>query len=414
MDRRDPALVITELARGAVRKAAAAVGLQPVAEVAEIPNTTNYVFVLTCAGNAQYIAKYSVLGLAKTSVARLVSRVGLPEVLERQNRYLDGRTVPQDEAEQLRFLNTWCPSAVPGLVGYAGGVLFEHYIHGESAAFTDVLNGAFPAPSIFEAIARTAAQIWDLSDLESARDEVGRFSASLSRFDIPVIFARKFTGVQARGYVDQVAGQSHHLRSVMRQCLPGLGAAAREWASPPARPDVVVGDLKPEHLILAGPSGSEATFKLIDPAVRLGDARADPARLLARLAITLLSANLLSLTDPPSGLADAAQPLLLRLPRPAHERELVDLMVLDALNILSTYATIPGSSLSYCDIRLQMPRLGARPLITAMLEAWLTRPRSLEDLVGRSFDFLVLQRATDRLAADPVVLPKHPSPAATR
>lgn len=139
------------------------------------------------------------------------------------------------------------------------------------------------------------------------------------RRSIEWTYERKFGGTRAHRYL-RTALPAPRLHRAVGAVVDGV-ALSRPRAA--ATPRLVHGDLKPEHVI----SSVGGHVHLIDPAVHLGDPRADVARLLLRSALA-------------SGGAGAA--LQGRAGEAATElggETVVVLMAMDWVNIVTTWAT---------------------------------------------------------------------------
>lgn len=204
-----------------------------------------------------------------------------------------------------------------------------------------------------------------------------RFARSvvIEERSIAGIFARKFTGIGANVYLDQLAtecrddpGEDDELWATLRRVVTRLG---RLWVAAPvtAAPVLVYGDLKPEHVVFEHHAISSDHPVFIDPGISCAPATVDAAKLVSRIILLLVGFQPLGLEVIGDGLAvfvdDQAQALL-AVARREWLRELLLLWLMDTVNILTTYLSAPAG--------LPLPRHA---------EAAMRRVRTVSALVER-------------------------------
>ncbi|MGY3340987.1 hypothetical protein ACVW0K_007180 [Streptomyces filamentosus] len=293
---------------------------------APVPSVTSYVQHLTVDGRPLY-AKVSVCGVSLVSVA--AGACGdLATVRARQSAYL---TTPGSlmarEAEQLRTLSGPARLTAAPLAGYARGVLFTSPVAGPT--LTDLID-AEPGRTR-ELLALV------LGDIAAglARDGVGEAveRTAIRERGIAGTFHRKFNGLSGTAYLRRT-GHGETLATA-------AGRLRRARRLPPAPGTAVIfGDLKPEHAVFS----DRARPVYLDPGLMRGHPVADTAKLLSRLLLGLIARRPAAPGVVLGGTDSFVRARVRRLPaekRSGWLRELVLLILMDTLNILTTYLTAP-------------------------------------------------------------------------
>ncbi|MFI8966984.1 hypothetical protein ACIGO8_33295 [Streptomyces sp. NPDC053493] len=327
--RPDPEAVFA-YAAGQVEQAAH--GLWPRAKVAlgpVVPSVTSYVQQVDVDGRPLF-AKLSVLGVSLVSLLRGACGEW-PEVLQKQAVYVTSPgALLERERDQLRTLRGVAGLRVPDAAGYERGVLFTEPAHG---------------PTLADLIGKEPDRTADLLGL--VVDEVAQglgqrgVAARVERTEIrersiTATFLRKFNGLSGGTYLRQTDHAVTLTTVVTRLRL------AQRVAAPPTRA-VVFGDLKPEHAVFPDGDGRPV---FLDPGLMRGRPAGDPAKLVSRLVLNLI-------TQPPAardvravlgGVAAFGAAMTARSDRAGRDvwlRQLTVMWLMDTTNILSTYLSAP-------------------------------------------------------------------------
>ncbi|MFB9601420.1 hypothetical protein ACFFTQ_00300 [Streptomyces roseofulvus] len=295
-----------------------------------IPSVTSYVQHLHVDGRPLY-AKLSVCGTSLVSVAAGVCG-DFETVRARQTAYLAASgSLMAREAEQLRTLAGPARLTTAPLAGYARGVLFTHPVAGPTLA--DLID-AEPGRT-----RELLALVLDDVAEGLARDGVGEAveRAAIGERGIAGTFARKFNGLSGSAYLR---------RTGHGQALAAAADRLRRARPLPPRPrpggGVIFGDLKPEHAVFA--AAGRPVY--LDPGLMRGHPVADTAKLVSRLLLGLIARRPAASAEAVLGGVDSfVHAAARRLPadeRAGWLRELVVLVLMDTLNILTTYLTCPA------------------------------------------------------------------------
>ncbi|MGW6248045.1 phosphotransferase [Streptomyces roseolus] len=291
-----------------------------------VPSVTSYVQHLRIDGRPLY-AKLSVCGTSLVSVAGGACG-DLGTVRARQTAYLASPgSLMAREAEQLRTLSGPARLTAAPVAGYARGVLF-----------TGPVTGATLADLIEAEPGRTRELLaLVLADVATglARDGVGEVveRAAIRERGIAGTFARKFNGPSKAAYLRRtghgpvLAAAADRLRRA-RRALPTPGGG------------VIFGDLKPEHAVFF-----DDRPVYLDPGLMYGHPVADTAKLVSRLLLGLVAGRPSAAGVVLAGADSYIRAAVRRLPGDEQTewmRELVVLTLMDTLNILTTYATVPA------------------------------------------------------------------------
>ncbi|MGH3850364.1 MAG: phosphotransferase, partial [Pseudonocardiaceae bacterium] len=246
-----------------------------------VPSVTGFVRRVEVSGRTLY-AKYSYLGNSLVSVLR-GSCGDWDQVLAAQLAYVAAPgSLLEREAAQLCLLHRLGRPRAHRVAAFRCGALFTETGPGVSLA---QLLCAEPR-RVGELLGRTWVELRELHRPEMAR----RFarSVAIKERGIAGIFARKFTGIGANVYLDQLVaewpdhpGERDELRAVLRRVVTRLG---RLWAVTPetAGPVLVYGDLKPEHVVFEHHAVASDRPVFIDPGMSCARATVDAAKLVSR------------------------------------------------------------------------------------------------------------------------------------
>ncbi|MET9956025.1 hypothetical protein ABZ135_31395 [Streptomyces sp. NPDC006339] len=351
-----PPVAADVLAMAAEQVIAAAQTAWPGAEVVPgpvTPSVTSYVQRLSVDGRDVY-AKTSVCGVSLVSVLRGACG-DLETVRARQAAYLvSPGSITAREAVQLRTLAGPARLGTVTLAGHARGVLFTEPVTGPT--LTELIE-AEPGRTreLLGLVVRDVAE--GLARRGVAEAVQG---ASIRERGISGTFARKFNGLSGGLYLRQT-GQGETLSTVVTRLR-----RARRVPSAPAG-TVVFGDLKPEHAAFPVDGGRPV---YLDPGLMRGNEVADTAKLVSRLVLGLVARGPAAAGVVLCGVDSFVRASARRLPaeqRSGWLRELVVLVLMDSLNILSTYLTAPA------DLPLSAHAAGVRD-----------RARHVADLLDRA------------------------------
>ncbi|MFB7359456.1 hypothetical protein [Streptomyces gardneri] len=292
------------------------------------PSVTSYVQRLTVDGRDLY-AKVSVCGVSLVSLLRGACG-GLATVRARQAAYLvSPGSLMAREAVQLRTLAGPARLGTVALAGYDRGVLFTEPVPGLTLA--DLIE-AEPGRTreLLDLVVRDVAKGLARAGVAEAVE-----SAPIRERGISGTFARKFNGLSGGDYLRQT-GNGEALDTVVTRLR-----RARRIPPAPGR-TVVFGDLKPEHATFLMGDGRPV---YLDPGLMRGHAVADTAKLVSRLTLGLVAHHPAATVVVLGGIDSFVRASARRLPaeeRTGWLRELVLLVLMDTLNILTTYLTAPA------------------------------------------------------------------------
>jgi hypothetical protein len=198
-------------------------------------------------------------------------------------------------------------------------------------------------------------------------------SVGIKERSIAGTFIRKFGGIGADVYLDQLAAEwceRDELTAVLRRVVARLG---RLWVTVPTTTAsvLVYGDLKPEHVIFERDAVASDPPMFIDPGMSCARITVDAAKLVSRTILLMIGVQQVNGTATAigDGLAAFVDDRTHALPATARGewlRELVLLWLMDTVNILTTYLSAP--------VGLPLP---------AHAEAALSQVRTLWALVDR-------------------------------
>ena len=211
----------------------------------------------------------------------------------------------------------------------------------------------------------------------------------------PICASSKFNGVNGAAYVDDLGAERcksatrEQVVDVLRRTVARLHRL-RTAVVPAAETELAqlaYGDLKPEHVVFPDGPGSRPVF--IDPGLLRGGQVVDAAKLISRIVL------LLAATQPGPDVADDAldgidlftQGQLRDVDgdaRAAWLRELVTLWLMDSVNIITTYLSVPPA--------LPLPAHG-EALLRRVVPAVCMVDRISEALVSGTPPRLVFQSA---------------------
>lgn len=305
-----------------------------------VPSVTGYVRRVEVSGRTLF-AKYSYSGTSLVSVLR--GRYGdWDQLRAAQLAYVVAPgSLLQREAAQLRLLHRLGRPRTHRVAAFHHGVLFTELVPGITLA---QLLCAEPWRAS-ELLERTWAELRELHCPGVAQ----RFSRSVAIEERSVAgtFARKFTGIGASVYLDQLAAECRddpELWATLRRVVTRLG---RLWAAAPvaAAPVLVYGDLKPEHVVFEHHAISSDRPVFIDPGMSHAPVTVDAAKLVSRVILLLIGFQPPGIEVIGDGLGvfvnDQAQALSAVAGR-EWLRELLLLWLMDTVNILTTYLSAPA------------------------------------------------------------------------
>ncbi|MFE1384217.1 hypothetical protein ACFW6S_35260 [Streptomyces sp. NPDC058740] len=291
------------------------------------PSITSYVQRLAVDGRDLY-AKVSVCGVSLVSLLRGACG-DLATVRARQAAYLvSPGSLMAREAVQLRTMAGPAGLGTVVLAGYARGVLFTEPVTGPT--LTDLIE-AEPGRTR-ELLGLVVRDVAEGLAREGVADAVD--SAPIRERGITGTFARKFNGLSGGLYLRQT-GYGEVLETVAAR----LRRTRR--IPPTAAGTVVFGDLKPEHAAFPVDGGRPV---YLDPGLMRGNTVVDTAKLVSRMVLGLVGCRPAAAGVVLGGIDSFVRASARRLPaqeRAAWMRELVLLVLMDTLNILTTYLTVP-------------------------------------------------------------------------
>lgn len=176
-------------------------------------------------------------------------------------------------------------------------------------------------------------------------------SVAIEERSIEGTFGRKFTGLGASVYLDQLTAQwqddSGEHADVIAPLRRVVARLRRLPAMPPATVAsvLVYGDLKPEHIMFEDHAVASERPVFIDPGLMRARATVDAAKLVSRTILLLISFRPLNGKAIADGLAAFVDDQIQALPAMARQewlRELVLLWLMDTVNILTTYLSAPA------------------------------------------------------------------------
>ncbi|WP_051774681.1 phosphotransferase [Streptomyces sp. NRRL S-237] len=304
-----------------------------------VPSPTGYVRRI-CVGNRHVYAKYSVLGTSLVSLLRGACG-DWPAVHAAQERYVrSGESLMRREAAQISFLARNRGPRPAQFEGLQAGVLFTAPVTGT------------PLSQLLLADPGRTAELLDLAFRELAPLHRSRASVSgLAGVERSIMgtFQRKFGRPHAaHAYLAELVGRTEDgggpdvLPRVVRRLL-------KPTSLPNPAPNSVLcyGDLKPEHILLP-PDDPTARPRFIDPGLVFAHPHTDLAKFVMRTVLFLIATRpapavteqILGglaehLDNQLRGASTYDQLMLLR--------QILTWMLMDAVNIMSTYLAAPSS-----------------------------------------------------------------------
>ncbi|MGH3766857.1 MAG: phosphotransferase [Pseudonocardiaceae bacterium] len=214
-------------------------------------------------------------------------------------------------------------------------------------------------------------------------------------------FARKFTGIGADVYLNQLAaewrdrrGERNELWAALRRVVNRLNRL-RTAMVVTAAPVLVYGDLKPEHVVFERHTVASDRPMFIDPGMSCARPTVDSAKLVSRTILLLIGFQSLCAEAIGDGLAAFVDDRTRDLPTGARQewlRELLVLWLMDTVNILTTYLSAPrGLPLPrHAEVALSQARIVSALMekvsaeLVAGLDPELVWSIGLADAVGRA------------------------------
>lgn len=311
--------------------------------VEHVPSATGYVRRVEVGGRSLF-AKYSYLGNSLVSVLR--GRCGdWEQVRAAQQAYAASPgSLLEREAAQLGLLCSLGRLRVQRVTGFRRGVLFTEAVAGATLAQL-ICDEPRRAADLF---GRTWVELRQLHHAEVAQRCTR--SVTIEERSIEGTFVRKFPGIGANVYLDQLTAQWHDDSGEHTDLIAPLQRVVTRLRQLPAMPlatvasMVVYGDLKPEHIVFEHHAVASDRPVFIDPGLMRARATVDAAKLVSRTILLLIGFRSLNSKAIGDGLAAFVDDQTQALPAMARRewlRELVLLWLMDTVNILTTYLSAP-------------------------------------------------------------------------
>ncbi|CAM5322302.1 hypothetical protein SAVIM338S_00779 [Streptomyces avidinii] len=306
-----------------------------------IPSPTGYVRRLRVqhpAHQRDVYAKYSFLGTSMVSLLRGESG-DWPAVQAAQERYVhSSESLMRREAAQITFLARSRGPRPAQLEGLQGGVLFTAPVSGTPLSqlllaspgrTTSLLDGTFK----------------ELQQLYRSRTAASGLTGT--ERSIAVTFHRKFGHPNAHAYLAELGDvtEGDHSPDLLPHIVRWL-LKPTSLPSPASRRVLCFGDLKPDHVLFPDAPGLRTRF--IDPGLVFADPHTDLAKLAMRTVLFLIATRPApAVTEQVlAGLAEHVDKQL-RTASPYDQlmalRQILTWMLMDTVNILTTYLAAPTS-----------------------------------------------------------------------
>lgn len=315
-----------------------------------LPSVSNWVYLVEGRDGTQHVAKYGMLGHSRGTVESVGAKHGFNEVVKRQRAYVGGGTRLGAEHEILSILDVSSPGRFSRPSVYCDGVLVLHFIPGETLA--ERLDATEDPDVIARLLERAARAIDDVHATPlrtELREAMGDVAVEALRSDIRQTFERKF-----------LPGTPHERVALKfgwdRSTLGRLRSTMGRLEFPPEV--LVVGDAKPDHVILA--TGKRTLF--IDASPHLASPVVDHARFGARSALALRC----RVGD---ATAWALDDVIERRTVAGSARATAMLIVADLLNIVTTYVAMRPALLAAQPRHVQRTAADAKRILSACAEA---------------------------------------------
>ncbi|MFF2580455.1 phosphotransferase [Streptomyces goshikiensis] len=303
-----------------------------------VPSPTGYVRRIRVDDRHVY-AKYSFLGTSLVSLLRGASG-DWPKVQAAQERYVrSGESLMRREAAQIRFLAAGRRPRPAQFKGLQAGVLFTAPATGTPLSRLLLADPGRTAELLDETFR-------DLQPLYQSRaDASGLTGAERS---IVGTFHRKFGHPTPHAYLAELGGSTNGdggpelLPRVVRRLLKPTSLP-----NPSPHRALCYGDLKPEHVLMS-PHGQGARIRFIDPGLVFADPHTDLAKFVMRTVLFLVATKPAPAVTEQilNGLAEHVDNQV-RGTYPHDQlmalRQLLTWMLMDAVNILTTYLAAPSS-----------------------------------------------------------------------
>jgi hypothetical protein len=309
-----------------------------------VPSVTGYVRRIEVGGRTLF-AKYSYLGSSLVSVLR--GRCGDWDQVRAAQQLYTGvpGSLLEREAAQLRLLQRLGRPRAHRAAALCRGVLFTEMASGAALAQLFCAEPRWAG----ELLGRTWAEVRELHRPDLAQRFAG--SLAIEERSVTGTFARKFKGIRANVYFDQLAAEWHHhpgeydeLWETLRRVVIRLGRP-RVTTPVTVPPVLVYGDLKPEHIVFEHHAIASTRPVFIDPGMSQARTTVDAAKLVRRTILLLIGLPPLSVQEIGDALVSFVEDQTRALPAAARREwlgELVLLWLMDTVNILTTYLSAPA------------------------------------------------------------------------
>ena len=342
------------LAKSSVERAAADIfGVSALGNLFIIPSITNYVYEVEI-GKERYIAKISITGSAKATVAKRYNQLGIQKLMEDQREYAKSqKNAVLKESKQGKFLREHFPDFFAEVIGYKDGVMVSKKIEDH-----DLLQEMLGAKDkelipIYSNLAEAISKIHRLScNPEAVHWISSTFPFNETHTDTLVKFEKKFLSgtdifakIASMGKPEDkeqykfIADKYQSLCDYIHLLINEHDFARRQCA--------IEGDFKPEN-ILVSKSGNPM---MVDAEMHMGRESFDIGRLVSRTSLSLLydsispdRKNIISksIKEFNRSLKENGLP---NYKADNFQKESVLVCAMDMLNILSAYLNMPENQL---------------------------------------------------------------------
>lgn len=304
-----------------------------------VASPTGYVRRLRIDGRRVY-AKYSFLGTSLVSLLRGAAG-DWPSVQAVQEQYVHSdASLMRREAAQIKFLARRRGPRPAQFEGLQAGVLFTAPVTGTPLSQVLLTD---PARSV-ELLDETFRELQPLYRSRAAVSGLAGTERS-----IVDTFHRKFGQPHTPAYLAELEGSTEGDSE-----SGGLSRIVRRLLRPTSLPNpapfsaLCYGDLKPEHVLLPPPDEVGARLRFIDPGLVVAHPHTDLAKLVMRTVLFLVATRPAPTVTEQilDGLAEHVDHQF-RASSPYDQlmllRQLLTWMLMDAVNILTTYLAAPSS-----------------------------------------------------------------------
>ena len=305
--------------------------------ISMIPSITSYVYEIR-AGDESYIAKLSIMGLSKATLAKEYKNKGIDALIEDQEAFLKStKNDMQKEAMETKFLNNKIPGISPKLVAYRKGVMVQRKAE-YAIRLQEALESDTSLNQVYQNAYAALKSIHRISEDKVAVSWISRnFPFQETKTDTLIKFRSKFlSSDKALRHIATLGGEEFGYISDAYRNLCVVISSLLERFVPADRPCVVFGDFKPENALVR----ADNKVILIDGEMHMGRSSLDIGRMVSRTSLSLLYGHIPE--ERKGQITEALKDFVFsaKEDNPDIDMETVLVCSMDMLNILSSYLNL--------------------------------------------------------------------------